>query len=261
MSPARAHAGDAERPRTTVDVVIFTVCGDALEVLLVQRPSGVGEPFPGRRALPGGCVDIGRDPDLLGCARRKLFDKTGVASPYLEQLGSWGSATRDPRGWSATHAYFGLIPGHGLPPIKGANAAAVGWTKVDALLPRARLAFDHAQILRVAVERLRSKAEYTSLPAFLLNEPFTLPQLQRTYEAVLGRAVDKSAFRTRMLAAGFLDEAGVIEAGSNRPPMGYRLRDRTQAVLFPRSFSPRLAAQRMLATARGSRTVATPQRP
>lgn len=85
--------------------------------------------------------------------------------------------------------------------------------------------------------------------------------MQRTYEAVLGRAVDTNAFRTRMLAAGFLDEAGVIEAGSNRPPMGYRLCDRTQAVVSPRTFSRRPAAPCTVATSRGSRTAATPQRP
>jgi len=236
-----ANGGGFERPYTTVDVVIFTVRGDALEVLLVQRPADARDPFPGKWALPGGFIDTALDRDLLACARRKLFEKTGVASPYLEQLGSWGSADRDPRGWSATHAYFALIPEHAMKLVKGANAADVAWSGVDALLPRARLAFDHTQILRAAVERLRSKVEYTSLPAFLLNEPFTLPQLQRTYEAVLGRAVDKSGFRTRMLAADFLDEAGVVESDSNRPPMGYRLRDRARAVVFPRTFSPRAA--------------------
>ena len=102
-----------------------------------------------------------------------------------------------------------------------------------------RLAFDHALIVQAAVERLRSKVEYTSLPAFLLDEPFTLPQLQRAYETVLGRAVDKSGFRTRMLAAGFLEESGTLDAASKRPPMGYRLRDRSRAVVFPRTFSPR----------------------
>jgi 8-oxo-dGTP diphosphatase len=246
VSKASAIAGESNRdfarPYTTVDVVIFTVQGDALEVLLVQRPTEAREPFAGLWALPGGFVDVERDADLAACARRKLREKTGVASPYLEQLGSWGSAVRDPRGWSATHAYFALIPAHALQRLtvaKGANAADVGWRRVDALLPRARLAFDHMQILQAAVDRLRSKVEYTSLPAFLLSEPFTLPQLQRTYEAVLGRAVDKSGFRTRMLAADFLDEAGTVESESNRPPMGYRLRDRAQAVVFPRTFSPR----------------------
>ncbi|HSW04287.1 NUDIX hydrolase [Aquabacterium sp.] len=226
-------------PYTTVDVVIFTVLEDVLQVLLVQRPGTPGEPFPGLWALPGGFVDVAQDADLLACARRKLRDKTGVRSSYLEQLGSWGSAGRDPRGWSATHAYFALIAGEKLALAKGANAADVAWFPVDALLARQRLAFDHREIVQAAVERLRSKVEYTSLPAFLLAEPFTLPQLQRMYECVLGRAVDKSGFRTRMLAAGFLAEAGHVDGESNRPAMGYRLRDRQAPVVFPRSFSPR----------------------
>ena len=228
-----------DRPLTSVDVALFTVRDEALEVLLVKRPTGPDEPFPGQWALPGGFVDLKSDKDLQACAQRKLLEKTGVASPYLEQLGSWGGAARDPRGWSATHAYFALIPGAGVALHKGANAADVAWFEVDALLKKPRLAFDHAEILKAAVERLRSKVEYTSLPAFLLAEPFTLPQLQRMYEVVLGRPVDKSGFRTRMMAADFLREAGVVESDSNRTPMGYRLKDRAVPVFFPRTFSPR----------------------
>ena len=237
--PAPAHDG-FPRPYTTVDVLIFTVIDDALKVLLVQRPSDAHEPCPGSWALPGGFVDVERDADLQACARRKLREKTGVASPYLEQLGSWGSATRDPRGWSATHAYFALMPSDGVALAKGANAADVAWFGVDdPQLARKKLAFDHAQILRAGIERLRSKVEYTSLPAYLLPEPFTLPQLQRAYEIVLGRPVDKSGFRTRMLAAGLLAEVGVVQSDANRPPMGYRLKDREAPVFFPRTFSPR----------------------
>ena len=99
-----------ERPLVTVDVVIFTVMAEQLCVLLVRRPESDGEPYPARWALPGGFVDVDRDASLLACAERKLRDKTGVAAPYLEQLGSWGDAKRDPRGWSSTHAYFALIP-------------------------------------------------------------------------------------------------------------------------------------------------------
>ena len=227
------------RPFTTVDLAIFTVRSDALAVLLVQRPSDKNEPCPGMWALPGGFVNVDLDADLQACASRKLLEKTGVKSPYLEQLGSWGSAKRDPRGWSATHAYFALISGQDVELAKGANAADVGWSKVDDLLLRKRLAFDHTQILQAAVDRLRSKVEYTSLPAFLLTEPFTLPQLQHTYEIVLGRPVDKSGFRTRMIAADFLEEVGFVASDSNRPPMGYRLKDRSTPVVFPRTFSPR----------------------
>jgi 8-oxo-dGTP diphosphatase len=238
-SASRAPKPSFPLPFTTVDLVIFTVLDDELRVLLVQRPGDSNDPYPAAWALPGGFVDIERDRDLEACARRKLFEKTGVVSPYLEQLGSWGGADRDPRGWSATHVYFALIPGQGLELSKGANAADVGWFQVDQVLRRPKLAFDHGAILKTAVERLRSKVEYTSLPAFLLEEPFTLPQLQRMYEVVLGRPVDKSGFRTRMLAADFLDESGYVAGESNRPAMGYRMRDRTAPVVFPRTFSPR----------------------
>ena len=132
-------------PFTTVDVVIFTVLDDALQVLLVQRPQGQDEPFPGRWALPGGFVNVDIDANLEACAQRKLNEKTGVESTYLEQLGSWGSASRDPRGWSATHAYFALIPEQHLAPSKGANAADVKWFKST----------DHAQ----AKTRLRPRRD------------------------------------------------------------------------------------------------------
>ena len=226
-------------PFTTVDVVIFTLLEGELQVLLVQRPGTADEPFPGRWALPGGYVDVARDTNLLACARRKLKDKTGITSPYLEQLGSWGSRGRDPRGWSATHVYFALVPAADLKPAKGANAADVAWVPADAVVNHRSLEFDHGEIFEAAVERLRSKVEYTSLPAYLLPEPFTLPQLQRAYEVILGRPVDKSGFRTRTLAADFLDEVGTAEGESNRTAAAYRLRDRERVVTFPRTFSPR----------------------
>ncbi|MDB5845266.1 MAG: hypothetical protein JWP79_2576 [Polaromonas sp.] len=242
-SAQAARAIDIARPLVTVDVVIFTLLADALQVLLVQRPSHEGEPFPGQWALPGGFVDVALDDDLRACALRKLREKTAVDSPYLEQLGSWGGRLRDPRGWSVTQVYFALLPWASLQPRKGSNAADVRWFAVDAegAVPTGQtLAFDHAFILAAAVERLRSKVEYTSLPAFLLDEPFTLPQLQRVYEIVLCRSLDKSAFRTRALAApGFLEEAGLQATGAPRAPMGYRLVNKNQPVTFPRTFQSR----------------------
>ena len=224
-----------ERPLTSVDVVIFTVLNEQLQVLLIKRPE---KPFPGVWALPGGFVDVKKDVSLEACARRKLLDKTGVKSPYLEQLGSWGGKTRDPRGWSATHAYFVLLPAESVQLVQD-KAKPTQWHPVGELSPRKRLAFDHGQILQAALERLRSKVEYTSLPAFLLPEPFTLPQLQKVYEVVLGRPIDKSGFRTRALAADFLKEDGFLDVGSPRPAMGYRLKTRESLVYFPRTFSPR----------------------
>ena len=234
-SPNRAALA-FDRPLVSVDLVAFAIQDDALRVLLVRRPASDNEPFPGRMALPGGFVDLARDADLHACAARKLLEKTGVATPYLEQLGSWGGADRDPRGWSATHAYIALVGGG---PASAAPHAGSGmesaWVQADDAA-RKRLAFDHADILAAALARLRGKVEYTSLPAFLLDEPFTLPQLQRGYEIVLGRELDKSAFRRRMLDAGFLAEEGTVSGAFGRSAMGYRVRDRERATVFPRTF-------------------------
>lgn len=230
-----------ERPLTTVDVVIFSVSDETLRVLLVRRPDSTAatpEPFPGRWALPGGFVDVARDASLQACAARKLREKTGLAAPYLEQLGSWGDRERDPRGWSATHAWFSLVPTGAAdgPPLT--EDAGAEWMDV-AVASRKRLAFDHGRILTAALDRLRSKVEYTSLPAYLLAEPFTLPQLQQIYEVVLSRPMDKSAFRKRMLDAQFLQEAGPVDGGAGRSAMGYRLVDRLTAATFPRTFKSR----------------------
>ena len=228
-----------ERPLSGVDLVIFTVRDDRLQVLLTRRPDGPREPCPGQWALPGGFIDVAQDKDLEACARRKLKEKTGVSSPYLEQLGSWGSNSRDPRGWSATHVYFALMPGDGVEPQAGGHATDARWHPVQGSGVREKLAFDHAEILAAALERLRSKVEYTSLPAFLLPEEFTLSELQRVYEIVLDRPVNKGAFRRRVADAGLIAEVPRQKSGPTRPAQLYRLKDRRHPVFFPRTFSPR----------------------
>jgi ADP-ribose pyrophosphatase YjhB (NUDIX family) len=235
--PPPSPALDFPRPLATVDVAIFSVAAEALQVLLARRPAAPGEPFPGAWALPGGFVDIEKDPDLEACAARKLKEKTGVSSSYLEQLGSWGGAKRDPRGWSATHAYFALIP-HAPPEAADARWFPVRGEGRVSTVP-ARLAFDHAEILAAAVARLRGKVEYTSLPAFLLPKEFTLSELQRAYEIVLDRPLEKSAFRTRVLAADLVEPAGKKKEGPNRPAQMYRLSNPRKPVFFARTFEPR----------------------
>jgi 8-oxo-dGTP diphosphatase len=238
MGETRANAGDGRpkldfpRPLTTVDVVIFAIREDALHVLLVQRGAGEGEPFPNVWALPGGFVDVDKDRDLAACAMRKLKEKTQIASPYLEQLGSWGSATRDPRGWSATHAYFALVPA-----VKP-SAADAQWFPLLAGKVKPRLAFDHADILETAIQRLQSKVEYTSLPAYLMPPEFTLPDLQKVYEIVLDRPLEKSAFRTRMLSADLIEPVAKMRKGPNRPAQLYRLKKSKSPVFFARTFNP-----------------------
>jgi 8-oxo-dGTP diphosphatase len=226
-----------KRPLVTVDVAIFAVVEGGLRTLLVKRPDRPAEPFPDAWALPGGFIDVEQDATLEACALRKLREKTGVRSPYLEQVGSWGSARRDPRGWSATHVYFALIAADSQTLVKGGNADDVAWIKLESRAVE-KLAFDHTKLLAAALERLRSKVEYTSLPAFLMPETFTISELQGVYEVVLGRPLDKSAFRTRMLAAGVVEATGEMRPGSNRPAALYRLKTR-ETVYFPRPLSPR----------------------
>lgn len=227
-----------ERPLTSVDVAIFSVLDARLHVLLVSRPNEPGEPFPCMRALPGGFVDTDKDTDLESCALRKLQQKTGVKTPYLEQVGSWGSITRDPRSWSATHVYFALIPtpAHSL---QNSNSSDAAWFPIENQRVRVKLAFDHGKLLEAAIQRLRSKVEYTSLPAFLLPEEFTLSELQRMYEVVLERPLEKSAFRTRVFASSLVEPIDKVRAGPNRPAQLYRLSQPQEIVYFPRTFSPR----------------------
>lgn len=238
--PKSPHSSQAfPRPFTTVDVVIFTVIDDQLHVLLVKRPTGDTEPYPGMWALPGGYVDIERDIDLEACALHKLQEKTGVKSPYLEQLGSWGSASRDPRGWTATHVYFAILPHEVVKLDPDSQATEIGWFPVKGNGLGHKLAFDHTAILETAITRLRSKAEYTSLPAYLLPETFTLSELQHVFAVVLGRSVDKSGFRTRVLSAGLVEEADGVKTGASRPARLYRLKAPKSLTYFPRTLSSR----------------------
>jgi len=221
---------DFERPLTTVDLAIFSLRADELCVLLVRRGEGKNEPFPGHFALPGGFVDVEQDADLVSCARRKLLEKTNVEANYLEQVGSWGNAIRDPRGWSSTHVYFALIPfKEDIPPADGA-----AWIPVKKVPRSHTMAFDHQSLINASVDRLLSKVEYTSLPAYLLTAPFTLPQLQQVYEVILDRKLDKSSFRTRTLTPGFLQETGLIQNMGPRPAMGYKIKSNSGLVYFPR---------------------------
>ena len=228
-----------ERPFTMVDLAIFSATAQELKVLLVQRPSQADEPFPGQWALPGGFVDTRQDQDLQQCALRKLREKTGVEAPYLEQVGSWGSATRDPRGWSATHLYLALLPELDERLVAGGNSAVTHWSVVDGNRIKERLAFDHAELLKAALSRLRNKVEYTSLPAFLMPAEFTLTELQRVYEVVLGRPLEKKAFRTRILATDLLEELPRMREGRSRPAQLFRVRQKRKPVFFARTFSPR----------------------
>lgn len=225
---------DYDIPLVSVDVVILTLHEDRLKVLLVKRGD---YPQKGKWALPGGFIDVERDQDLAETALRKLREKTGVTTPYLEQMESVGSRRRDPRGWSVTVVYFALIPWSEVPSAIG-RSEAVEWVPVEGARARP-LAFDHVQILERAVARVRSKVLYTLIPAHLIASPFTLSALQQAYEAVIDRPVEKKAFRRRLENAGVLEPTGGQDSlGSGRPAALYRLKAGVGGFNFSRQLNP-----------------------
>jgi 8-oxo-dGTP diphosphatase len=206
-----------EQPGVTVDLVIFTVNKDALKVMLVKRAE---EPFSGDWSLPGGFLKFGES--LEEAVLRVLEEKTGVKEVYLEQLYTFGEPDRDPRSRVITVAYFALIPWKTLGMPESQKVTDVKWQSIDRL---PKLAFDHKDIINYAVQRLRAKAGYSNIVYGLLPEQFKLSDLQKMYEIILDKKLDKRNFRKRMLAAGLLQETGKRElAGAHRPAMLYRFK-------------------------------------
>ena len=216
-------------PAITVDVVIFTLRDDDLQVLLIQRKI---PPFEGRWAIPGGFVEASESLEVA--ARRELQEETGVRDVYLEQLYTFGDPKRDPRGRVVTVAYLALVAAP-LAVQAGSDASDARWWPV-AKLPK--LAFDHTQILQYALKRLRYKLEYSAVGFQLLPPTFTLTEIQKAYETVLGEPLDKRNFRRRILEADILEEAGVAGESRGRPAKLYRFRDDAVAEVKTRRLFP-----------------------
>ena len=222
----------------SVDVVIFALINSKLCVLLTKRPLSPNEPFRGKWALVGGFVDKNLDQHIKSTAIRKLKEKTNVDTPYLEQLGSWGSATRDPRDWSVTIAFYALLPKTLATKDKNGTNENVKWAVIQGSSIHEELAFDHMEIFKSALKRLRSKVEYTSLPAYLLDEKFTLSELQKTFEIIVGRKLEKSAFRTRINSVNLVTPIEEYRTGSNRPAQLYVLSKKSEPLYFKRTLKP-----------------------
>jgi 8-oxo-dGTP diphosphatase len=214
----------------TTDIVIFTLREGDLQVLLIRRKN---PPFQGVWAIPGGFV--GMDESLEEAALRELEEETGVRDVYVEQLYTFGDPGRDPRGRTVTVAYFALVPAPTLRPHAGDDAAEARWWPMYDLPP---LAFDHADILSYALQRLRYKLEYTTVGFELLPEPFTLSELQAAYEVILGEDLDKRNFRRKVLSAAILEETGAYRTGEGRPAKLYRYRENAVAEIKARRLFP-----------------------
>lgn len=221
-----------ERPNASVDTVIYTIIENTLQVLLVKREH---HPFKGLWSLVGGYIDLDNDKDLYSTARRKLEEKTGVKTPYLEQFYTIGNKTRDPRGWSVTTVYFALIPAVDITLKAGKGASDIKWSPVDNGDVLDRLAFDHRQILKDCTERLRRKVLYTSLPLYLMGDEFTLVDLQTVYEIILGYKIEHKSFRRRILGADLVYETGRMKETGRRPAMLYRKKESAETYFFLRN--------------------------
>ncbi len=224
---------DYDLPLVSVDVAIFTLLDGKLHILLVERSEF---PHKGRWGLPGGFIDQRLDKDLTATALRTLTQKTGVKAPHLEQVVTLGNKNRDPRGWSVTSLFMALIAyaptAHFI-----ASVADARWWPVDLALQQ-NLAFDHGELINQARERLRAKAGYTALPMYILNAPFTLTQLQQTYEELMGTQLEKKSFRRKFPVDELLEEVGegLPEGGRGRTAALFRPKKGGADFTFLRSF-------------------------
>lgn len=229
--------GAFERPSVTVDVALLSAFDGALSTLLLKRTV---HPAKGRFALPGGFVRM--EESLDAAADRVLAEKCGLSGVFLEQLYTFGAPGRDPRTRVITVAYYALVerarfaeaagraPGLAVArlevPWEGETGGPVEVRGDDGATFQP--AFDHADILGMAVKRLRGKLGYAPIGYQLLGERFTLLDLQRVHETILGRPLNKDSFRRRMLASGDLEATGESQKDvDHRPAELYRFARRS----------------------------------
>jgi len=223
------YAYEYPRPALAVDCVVFGLDDDDLKVLLIQRALEPRHVW----ALPGGFVHV--DETLDEAARRELAEEAGITDAFLEQLYTFGELDRDPRERVVTVAYYALVK-LGDHKIRAAtDAEGVAWFALDHL---PALAFDHRRIIDVARDRLRGKVRYAPIGFELLPPRFTLTQLQRLYEIVLGTELDKRNFRKKLLSMELLIETDEVEQGvRHRAARLYRFDRRKYDKLARQGFS------------------------
>jgi len=221
-----------EYPRAalTVDCAVFGLDEQELKVMLIQR--GL-PPFEGKWALPGGFVRV--DETLDEAALRELEEETGLQKIFLEQLYTFSQVDRDPRERVVSVAYYALVNLRDHEVHASTDARDAAWFGVHDV---PSLAFDHAEILKSALERLRGKVRYQPVGFELLPKKFTLSELQHLYELVLERPLDKRNFRKRVLAMGLLEETDEVQQDvAHRAARLYRFDERKYRRLVRTGFN------------------------
>ncbi|EDM78610.1 hydrolase, NUDIX family protein [Plesiocystis pacifica SIR-1] len=218
------------RPALTVDCAVFGLDEQDLQVLLIRRGQ---EPYEGRWALPGGFVHV--DETLDEAALRELEEETGLRKVYLEQLYTFGGIDRDPRERVVTVAYYALVKLSDHKVKAATDAADAAWFDVNDL---PELAFDHREIFEVALARLKGKVRYQPIGFELLPRKFTLTQLQRMYETILERKLDKRNFRKKILGMDLLVALDEVQKDvAHRAARLYKFDDRRYRKLVKQGFS------------------------
>lgn len=196
--------------KLSVDAVVFGYEAGVISILLIKRKY---QPFKGKWAIPGGFVL--NTESLEEAVERELKEETGVKINYLEQLYTFGSPDRDPRGRVVSVAYFGLVRPNEFRIQASTDAEQAGWFNIDELPD---LSFDHKEILKAAIERLQGKITYEPLGFELLDAKFPFSDLEKLYTTLLGRAVDRRNFRKKIIGLNVLDELDEkVSKGSGRP--------------------------------------------
>jgi 8-oxo-dGTP diphosphatase len=209
------HTYQYPRAALTVDCVVFGFDGGELAVLLIQRGM---EPFKDKWALPGGFVRV--DETVEEAAHRELLEETGLKNVFLEQLYTFGALERDPRERVVSVAHYALVKLSDHQAKAATDAANAEWFPLTKL---PKLAFDHGEIVKVALARLQGKVRYQPIGFELLPAKFTLSELQRLYEAILGTELDKRNFRKKVLGFGLLVPLKESRmAGRHRPAQLFR---------------------------------------
>ena len=203
-----------KNPALAVDLVVFGYSANELSVLLLNRKE---EPFAGGWTLPGAFLQMDeRFPDTCS---RILQTKLGMDKLYLEQLYSFDDPDRDPRGRVISVAYFALVNPTRLRVSAGTMAHDVQWINHKKIPV---LGFDHRQIYKMALQRLRSKMLYFPVGFELLDDQFTMTELHELYECVLDASLDRRNFRRKILDSEYILPTGTKREGlQNRHPELY----------------------------------------
>lgn len=219
----RRFADSQGHPWVAVDVVVYTLYQKNLLCLLVQIKEGS---FADKWAFPGGLV--GAEESLDQAAEREVRERTGAGSRYLEQIYTFGKPERDPATRVVSVSYLALLPYQGAALAAASKYADIRWFPANKI---PGLAYDHDQVARIALQRLRAKLQYTNIVYSLLPSEFTLGELQEIYETILHRSLDRRNFRKKILALGLLKELKKKRRGTHRPAALYAFNKRRPMII------------------------------